>query len=216
MLALLPETSLPHESLVSLNLHVLAFTVLISFSTGMLAGLAPALTLVRTSVHSMVQSGDRATSGGKSRLPMRTLLVVAEVGLTAMLLVGCAVGLKNLVALYNADLGYDPTDVAVLDLGWLHSSKDPAAARVAFYQRIETALKTVPGIDSVTETSERGATRGCRRIADLHWRCIQESFDRCGRHGRQRLLRDPEKFRSLAGRMLSAPPTCSKEPRSPL
>ena len=153
ILALLPETSLPHESAVSLNLYVLAFTVITAFCTGILAGLAPAITLVRTTIHAAVQSGNRATAGGKARLPVRTLLLVSEVALTAMLLIGSAVGLQKLVALYHADLGYDPKGrCGWVDLGWLHNDKDPVENRRAFYQRIATALRTLPGVEAVAET----------------------------------------------------------------
>jgi ABC-type antimicrobial peptide transport system permease subunit len=82
VLALLPETSVPHESAISLNLYVLSFTLLISFATGVLSGLAPALASIRSTVYSAVQSGNRASTGRGSKLDTRTLLVVT--GFTAV------------------------------------------------------------------------------------------------------------------------------------
>lgn len=151
VLALLPEDSLPHESVVNVNLNVLAFTVLVSFGTGVVSGLFPALSLMRTTIHTVVQSGNRATAA-KSRISARTLLLVSEVALTTLLLFGAIVGLQHLSALYQADLGYDPKDVAVVNLGWLHNSKESVGTRQAFYKRMAEALRKLPGITAVTET----------------------------------------------------------------
>lgn len=154
VLTLLPETSLPHESLVSLNLHVLAFTVLVSFATGVLSGLAPALGLLRSTIYSVVQSGNRASDGTHSPLNTRTFMVLAEVALTTMLLSGAAAGLRNLTQLYHADLGYNPKDVAVVDLGPLHNGSQTLEAREAFSQRIAATLRAMPGIQSVAEAGD--------------------------------------------------------------
>ncbi len=150
LLAALPETSIPHEAAVGLNLPVFAFATVVSLATGIGAGLAPTLALVRDSVHSTVKSGSRTTAHSRFRISGQTMLVTAEIGLSAMLLIGCAVAIRTLVQLTHVDLGYNPRNVAVLSVSLTRNTKLPWLERRAYYDRLQRALAETPGVLNVT------------------------------------------------------------------
>jgi putative ABC transport system permease protein len=152
ILAVMPETSLPHESVIGLNLPVLLFAVLIAMLTGVLAGLAPAFHLAKTAIHETVQSGIRTTFSRTRGINVRAVLVIAEIALTAMLLVGSGVAIRNLIAVYHADLGYDPKDVAAVSVILQRTGKKSWEERKAFYDRMGQALREIPGVQSVAQT----------------------------------------------------------------
>lgn len=152
LLAALPETSVPHEAAVGLNWPVLGFAILISLATGLFAGLTPALRLARDSVHATVKSGSRTTAGGRFGITTQTILVTAEIALSAMLLIGCVVAVRNLLAIYQSALGYNPHNVAVLSVGLSHNRTLSWDKRRAYYEHLEQALTEVPGVQSVAQT----------------------------------------------------------------
>ena len=89
----------------SIDGRVVAFTFGLSVLTMALFGLAPAARALRFDLMSSLRSGSYAASTGRGRLG--SLLVAAEVGIALMLLIGSGLMLKNLLDLYNRDLGFD-------------------------------------------------------------------------------------------------------------
>ena len=84
--------NIPRLDAISLDGTVLAFTFGVSVLTGLLFGLAPALRAARVDLNTSLKAGGRNTQGeggfGSSRRRLRSLLVVAEVALSLMLLIG--------------------------------------------------------------------------------------------------------------------------------
>ncbi len=152
LLAALPETAVPHEAAVGLNWPVLGFAILVSLVTGLSAGLAPALRSSRNNVHATVKSGNRTTSGNRFGISTQTILVTAEIALSATLLIGCLVSIRTLLNLYHSALGYNPHHVAVLSVNLSRNPKLSWNERRAYYERLEQALAQVPGVQSVSQT----------------------------------------------------------------
>jgi len=152
LLAALPETSVPHEAAVGLNWPVLGFAILISLAAGLCAGPTPAMRLSRNCIHAMVKSGSHTTARSRFGISIQTILVAAEVALSCMLLIGCIVAVRNLLAIYHSPLGYNPRDVAVLSVSLSNNRKLSWDERRAYFERLERALVEVPGAQSVSQT----------------------------------------------------------------
>ena len=105
------------EGTVALNPPVLLFTLVLAISTGLLFGVAPALTGVTrlkdgaTLIAGGVRSG---VSRGQKRA--RSLLVIAEIALALVLLTGAGLLIRTFWALRTVDPGFDAHNVLTMEM----------------------------------------------------------------------------------------------------
>jgi putative ABC transport system permease protein len=106
LVSMIPAT-MPRLKDIQIDGHALAFTLLISFGTALVFGLAPALRASRAPVNEALKQGEnRATiSAGWRRY--RSALVVAEVALTLVLLAGAGLMIQSVVKLLSVKPGFD-------------------------------------------------------------------------------------------------------------
>ena len=113
--------NIPRLEAIALDGTVLAFTFGVSILTGLLFGLAPALRAARVDLNTSLKAGGRNTQGdggfGSSRRRLRSLLVVAEVAISLMLLVGAGLLVRSFVRLQNVSPGFEPEGVISMRLG---------------------------------------------------------------------------------------------------
>ncbi|MGA8598795.1 MAG: ABC transporter permease [Bryobacteraceae bacterium] len=100
---------------VPLDGRVLAFALLLSCLTGVIFGLAPALSALRTGVNEPLKEGGReSTEGQGGRL--RHALVAAEVALALVVLSAAGLVIKSTARLLGVDPGLDPKNVLTMVL----------------------------------------------------------------------------------------------------
>ncbi|MFZ3343168.1 MAG: ABC transporter permease [Terriglobales bacterium] len=134
---------------IGINGEVLAFSFLVSVICGIVFGLIPALQASRSNPNQFLKEGERGSTAGRSRT--RSVLVIAEVGLSLVLLVGAGLLVKSFSRLMNVNPGFDPNHLLTFNLG-LPSSTD-AAHQSAFYRQVEQGLQALPGVQSVGAVS---------------------------------------------------------------
>ena len=102
--------NIPRLDAIGLDGTVLAFTFAVSILTGILFGLAPALRAARVDLNTSLKAGGRNAQGdggfGSSRRRLRSLLVVAEVAISLMLLVGAGLLVRSFVRLQQVSPGF--------------------------------------------------------------------------------------------------------------
>lgn len=103
------------------DISVFAFVFFLSVSAGMLFGLAPAFESSRSAVSSALKAGGSASPGGRRRL--RTLLIAAQVALSAVLMIAGGLFIHGAIRALRMDTGYD--DAHLLDLS-MHFPESPA------------------------------------------------------------------------------------------
>jgi predicted permease len=118
---------------------LLAVTALMSIATGVLFGLAPALTAMRTEI----------AAGVRHRAVVGKAVVGFQIALATLLLVGAGLFIRSLAGLTVVNPGFR-TDHLLLAQIVLPQNRYPAGANVAFHQRMEHALATIPGVASVS------------------------------------------------------------------
>src|SRR5262249_43536264 len=94
----------------SLHLPVLLFAVALAVVTGLLFGLAPALSILRTDDAALRDDGGRAI-GRRRAGKTRTVLVVAETALALMLLVAAGLLIKSFARVLTVDPGFSTSRV---------------------------------------------------------------------------------------------------------
>jgi predicted permease len=148
IVALMPQYSVPHEAAIQVNAMVVLFTFLISVLTGILFGMAPALQLAkRDTAHAMQESG-RASTGSTRTGNMRSLLIVSQVALSLVLLVGAGIAIRGFISVSNVRLGYDPSNVLMIELNISEGAYKTWETRSVFLLRVLDKLQATPGVTS--------------------------------------------------------------------
>jgi putative ABC transport system permease protein len=143
---------LPSLSAATLDWRVLIFTVLVSTITGIVFGLAPALTAARTDLVDGLREGGRGSTSSRRAHRTRNTLVVVEVALAAMLLIGASLLIQAFVRLLRVDTGFRAEGVLTMDVALPRSTyAGPRAAE--FFDRLVERLSVVPGIDGAAAAS---------------------------------------------------------------
>jgi len=106
----------------SLDSHVLIFTLGISLFTGLLFGLAPAFRASVPDLAETLKLGGRGGSIGWGRNKLRSLLVVSEISLSVVALVGAGLFVRSMRDAQKMDPGFESKNLFMLafDLGALH------------------------------------------------------------------------------------------------
>ncbi|HEY2138898.1 MAG TPA: ABC transporter permease, partial [Chthoniobacterales bacterium] len=134
---------------IGLNGEVLAFSLALSVVTGILFGLAPAISSSSANPAESLKQGERGSTAGGSR--RRAFLIATEVGLSLILLIGAGLMIKSFANLTKVDPGFTSNRLLIFNIG------APATAgedrQIQFYQEIVQRLTTVPGVERVAAVS---------------------------------------------------------------
>ncbi|HTQ78993.1 MAG TPA: ABC transporter permease [Thermoanaerobaculia bacterium] len=136
-----------------LNGTVLLFTGAVALATGLLFGLAPALTTARGDTQKTLKEGGRSASAGRSRQALRRSLVVVEIALALSLLVGAGLLLKSLQRLEGVSTGFNPEHLLTFNLALPTVQYKTEDEQRTFFDRALTRLASVPGVRAVGATS---------------------------------------------------------------
>jgi putative ABC transport system permease protein len=147
MLAVNPE-AIPRAASVTLDGPVLGFTLLVALTTGVIFGLAPLLHLSQKLTIAL-KDGGRGTTSGALRKTLRGTLVVAEVTLAVILVVGASLLVRSFVNLMKVDTGFDRQGLVTFGLV-LPGSAYPVERRIPFFDDLQTKLRAIPGVQSVS------------------------------------------------------------------
>src|SRR5581483_8037812 len=141
---------IPRLDEIGMDGRVLGFTLALALLTVLLFGLVPAWQSARVNLNESLKEGGRGTARGQG---LRSVLVVAEIALTLVLLVGSGLLVRSLLRMQRVDLGFNPARLLTLRVSLL-DSKYPERRRVAdFYQQLLARVEKLPGVESATVTS---------------------------------------------------------------
>ncbi|HXT69187.1 MAG TPA: ABC transporter permease [Vicinamibacterales bacterium] len=162
--------NIPRLNDISLDGTVLLFTFVVSIVTGLLFGLAPALRAARVDLNTSMKAGGRNTAGeggfGSSRRRLRSLLVVAEIAISLMLLVGAGLLIRSFVRLQNVSPGFEEQGVVSMRVSGAVRQFANRDESLAFYRPFGEALARVPGVVS------RGAVSSLPFTSSVGWGSI--------------------------------------------
>ena len=148
----------------SLNLPVLGFTLLTSFVTAVVFGLAPAFQALKIDLNEALKaSGGRAATSAGNRL--RGGLVVAEVALALMLLVGAGLFIQTFLKSREQYSGLRPESVLTMRTVLPRAKYKEMQQRAAFYDQVLERVKSLPSVTAAGYTTSiplewKGGTSG--------------------------------------------------------
>ena len=136
---------------VHMDAPVLLFTLLISVATGILFGLAPALSSGRWIAEGFNQGVRSTSSRGRQRL--RSSLVVAQVAVSVVLLAGAGLMIRSLMKLQEVRPGFSPDRLLTMRMSPGFPPYDIKTIRTQLADKILAKVRAVPGVESATMAS---------------------------------------------------------------
>jgi putative ABC transport system permease protein len=161
LVARLEGTSIPLLHEVRLDAVALGFASLVTVLTGVAFGLLPALQVSRVAPHRALKESSRGSTGNHGW--MRRSLVIAEIGLTCMLLTGAGLLVRSLLRVLDVELGFEPGNVIAVrvDPGTTHSTN---VQTNAYFDDVLRHVRAVPGVEAagLTDALPLGHNSGWR------------------------------------------------------
>jgi predicted permease len=136
----------PFLETVTLDVGVLAATLLLTLTAGIAFGLAPAWQATHVDLRS-AQSGSRGVAGRKRFISLGAL-VGGQVALTVPLLFGAGLFVHTFLHLWNLNPGFDPDHVLTAKFSLLDARYQTAAQMTQFYDKVLARLHETPGIEA--------------------------------------------------------------------
>jgi predicted permease len=136
-----------------IDARVLAFALAISIASSLVFGLMPALRASRVDLNEVLKEGARGSSGGRRR--GRSLLLVAEVALSMVLLVGAGLMMRAFLREQGTLPGFDTTRLMSADVllgGTRYFDKSARDTNLVtgeserFYDRLLQGVRAIPGV----------------------------------------------------------------------
>ena len=147
-----PGLPLPIALDLSMDLRVFWFTVIISFATGIVFGLAPALQATRPDlVPALKDEGAGGLLRSYRRFGLRNALVVTQVTVSLVLLSAAALFVRSLQRAQDIDPGFERERAVILmPVSVLGGVKK--ADRTTVTEALRDRLAAIPGVESVALT----------------------------------------------------------------
>ena len=146
-----PE-DLPRLETIQINLQVLGFTALACLAAIAIFGMLPAWRASRPGVANLLRGAGRNAGliGGNA---LRSVVVVAEVALSFVLLVGSGLMFRSFFELQHIDPGFDPHRLLIFQIAGTPRNADTPEKLAVFARTVKDRLRSIPGVESVTAAS---------------------------------------------------------------
>ena len=148
------EKYLPMWKHVKLESDVFWYTVAVALLAGIISGIAPAFQTSRSDIHDALKEGGRGHSEGRDRQRLRTVVVVAEVALSLILLVGAGLMSKGARSLLVVNQDLEPQTILTMHVSLPEAKYKTPQQQAAFFDQTLQRLKTIPGVKAAMVATE--------------------------------------------------------------
>ena len=142
-----PHTEIP----ISMNIHadrtVLFATFAISLLTGIIFGILPALRASKLVPATVLKEESGSTSGGRNKARLSSILVVAQIAMSLLLLVCAGLFIRSFRVAQQFNPGFNPHNVLIdwYDLGGIGYEEKSGTE---FHRQLLGKLQALPGVQS--------------------------------------------------------------------
>ena len=149
IIALRPE-GLAELDEVRLSSTVLLVSFGLTMFTGVLFGLAPAMFAAARDIGDTLKSATRPAAGHAGARRFRSVLVIAEVSLSVLLLVGAGLLVRTMVKMQHAEIGFEPDGIMSARIQLPETRYAKREQRRDVFDRILDRVHAVPGMADAT------------------------------------------------------------------
>jgi putative ABC transport system permease protein len=150
--AFIPD-SISQVRAITVDAKVLGFTLLVSLLTGLIFGLAPATQASNFNLNETLKEGGRDAASGSRGKRVRSLLVIAEVAVSLVLLVGAGLLINSFLRLRSVEPGFNVSNLLTMGVVLPQQKYPDHARRSAFYDDLIRRVEAVPGVKSAAVTN---------------------------------------------------------------
>jgi predicted permease len=152
LLSLTP-TQLPRFQEIGVDLRVLAFAVGASVLSAVIFGILPAWQGAKADMNSTLRANGRGAGDGARLNRWRSILVIAEVALSFVLLIGAGLLIQSFMRVQAIQPGFDPTNALAVRLSLPKSRYQNRAAVALFSEKLLPGIQALPGVEEVGAVS---------------------------------------------------------------
>ncbi|MGB2589146.1 MAG: ABC transporter permease [Candidatus Acidiferrum sp.] len=147
----------PFLTIVAPDWRVLTFTIAITFATGILFGLAPALRGSRVDLTPSLKESASSLAGAARQTGRRfclgDALVIAQVALSIVVLIGAGLLVRTLRNLHSLNPGFDPHNILLFGVDpHLAGYSDQQTQQL--YANLQQRFSALPGVTSVSYSED--------------------------------------------------------------
>ncbi|MBL7184906.1 MAG: ABC transporter permease [Phycisphaerae bacterium] len=145
-------SDIPRLMATSVDWSVLAFMLGVSVLTGIFFGVIPACRTSGVCVTRALKEGQTRSSTGRGWRHLHGGLVIAQTGLSLILLIGAALLVRTWIALQREDLGFRPENVIAVQVRLLESRYPEYDGCQPFFDPLLQRVRSLPGVRSAALT----------------------------------------------------------------
>lgn len=150
LVAFKPPIDIPLVVDVGIDWRVLLFSLLVSIAAGTIFGLAPALQATSPRLSQVLR--ETATQGGAGRTRLRSVLVVAQIAFSLVVLIAAGLVVRTLQQLQTMNPGFDPQSALTLAFELRLQGYDTQKGQ-QFYRQLAERVRELPGVKSAAVSS---------------------------------------------------------------
>jgi predicted permease len=150
--------NIPRLGEVTLDMRVVLFALAVTFVTGILFGLAPAIAGSRDNLVESLKEGGQRAGSSPTGAKLRNVLLISEVALALVLVISAGLLTRTFLHLLKVDPGFNPTRVLTFELTLPATKYTDQPQIVALYQKTLQSIRSLPGVESagITATTPLG------------------------------------------------------------
>ena len=138
-----------HESVIRINLPVLAFSTALALVSGLLFGLLPSLRMSRPDVSQIMQAAGRKVAGRAGHARSLSTLIAAQIALTTVLMGAAGAAIGGFMKMTHRNFGYDPSHVMSVPVPLHRNAYLTRESRAAYFEVLRQKIAAVPGVTQV-------------------------------------------------------------------
>ncbi len=161
---------IPRQSEISIDWVVLGFATVLSFCTGLVFGLAPAMQSAKAELIGSLREGARGSGYSLKTHRVRGLLIVSELALTVVLMIGAGLLMRSFWRLVREDSGFNSANIVVSSVSLPEPNNpndDPyldIAHQAPFFRELLGKARTIAGVELAGITSDLPGSPPANRI----------------------------------------------------
>src|SRR5882762_130563 len=129
-----------------MDIRTLAFTFALTLVTGIIFGTAPAVAAGGIGILDALKSAGHTQNGNRRATRLRQFLVVAELGVSLVLLIGAGLLARSFIRLAKTGLGFPAENLLTLRVNLAGSRYAKADAQARFYDDLLGRVQRLPAL----------------------------------------------------------------------